>query len=74
MAWILPRLRQGPVVPDVAMVGETVVDKAKLALLDILLDRVQLLRRVDLTSVQGECKLNHVSMLTVFIQSDAALD
>jgi hypothetical protein len=27
VAWVLPRLRQGPVVPDVAVVGETVVDE-----------------------------------------------
>ncbi len=41
-------LGQGAVVPDVAVVGEAVVDVAQLALLDVLLDGVQLLLRIDL--------------------------
>ena len=43
MARILPRLWERPIVPHVAMVGETVVDITKLALLDVLFDGVQLL-------------------------------
>ena len=31
-------LREGTVVPEVTLVGETVADESKLALLDILLD------------------------------------
>lgn len=34
-------LRESTIVPDVAVVREAVADKAKLALLDILLDRVE---------------------------------
>ena len=33
---VLPRLRQGAVVPDVAVVREKVLDIAKLAFLDVL--------------------------------------
>lgn len=54
MARVLPRLRQGPIVPDIAMVGETIVNKTKLVLLDVLLDGVQLLRGVDLTITHKE--------------------
>jgi hypothetical protein len=38
---VFPGLRQGTVVPDIALVGEAVADETKLALLDVLLDRVQ---------------------------------
>lgn len=41
-------LGEGAVVPDVAMVREAVVDVAQFALLDVLLDGVQLLLRIDL--------------------------
>jgi hypothetical protein len=34
-------LREGTVIPEVALVGEAVADETKLALLDILPDRVQ---------------------------------
>lgn len=37
----LTYLREGAVVPEVALVGEAVADIAQLALLDILLDRVE---------------------------------
>lgn len=43
MTRILPCLRKRSVVPHVAMVGKTVVDVTKLALLDVLFDGVQLL-------------------------------
>lgn len=41
-------LGEGAVVPDVAVVREAVVDVAQFALLDVLLDGVQLLLRIDL--------------------------
>lgn len=41
-------LREGTVVPEVTLVGEAVADVAKLALLDILLDRVEELLLGDL--------------------------
>ena len=34
-------LREGTVVPQVTLVGEAVADESKLALLDVLLDRVE---------------------------------
>ena len=48
MARVLPRLWQSPIVPDIAMIGKTVVDKAQLVLLDVLLNGVQLLGGVYL--------------------------
>ena len=45
-----PCLRESPIVPDVAMVGEAVVHEANLALLHILFDWVQRLLFVDLRS------------------------
>ena len=41
-------LREGAIVPDVAMVGEAVVHKAQIALLDVLLDGIELLTSGDL--------------------------
>jgi hypothetical protein len=41
-------LREGTVVPEVALVGEAVPHEAELALLDILLDGVELLLLGDL--------------------------
>jgi hypothetical protein len=41
-------LGEGTVVPDVSLVGEAVADESKLALLDVLLDRVQELLLGDL--------------------------
>jgi hypothetical protein len=41
-------LREGTVVPEVALVGEAVADEAELALLDVLLDGVELLLLGDL--------------------------
>jgi hypothetical protein len=41
-------LGEGTVVPQVALVGEAVADKAKLALLDVLLDGVEKLLLGDL--------------------------
>merc|ERR1719427_1235115 len=41
VVWILPCLRDCPVVPDIPMVWEAVCHISQLALLDILLDRVQ---------------------------------
>ena len=41
-------LWEGTIVPDVAMIGEAVVDKADLSFLHILLYRVELLLSVDL--------------------------
>ena len=41
-------LREGTVVPQVALVGEAVADISKLALLDVLLDGVQELLLGDL--------------------------
>ena len=38
---VLPGLREGAVVPEVAFVGEAVADEAELALLGILLDWVE---------------------------------
>lgn len=43
MARILPSLWECPIVPHVAMVGETVVDVTEFVLLDVLFDGVQLL-------------------------------
>jgi len=40
---ILPCLRESTVVPEITLVGEAIADESKLALLDILLDRVQVL-------------------------------
>lgn len=37
---LMTYLREGTVIPEVALVGEAIADKAKLALLDILLDRI----------------------------------
>ena len=48
MSRVLPRLRQGTVVPDAAMIVEAVVNIANLAFLYFLLDGVELVRRVDL--------------------------
>ena len=48
VARVLPRLWQSPIVPDIAMIGKTVVDKAQLVLLDVLLNGVQLLGGVYL--------------------------
>jgi len=44
-------LREGAIVPQVALVGETIADIAELALLDILLDGVEELVLGDLDSV-----------------------
>jgi len=38
---VLPGLGKGTVVPDVAMMGEAIPDETELALLDVLLDRVE---------------------------------
>ena len=40
VARVLPRLRQGSIIPDGPVIGETVVDKVQLVLLDVLLDGV----------------------------------
>jgi hypothetical protein len=52
-SWVLMNvgiayLGEGTVVPEVTLVGEAVADKAKLALLDVLLDRVKELLLGDL--------------------------
>jgi len=44
----LSYLGEGTVVPDIALVGEAVADEAELALLDVLLDGVELLLLGDL--------------------------
>lgn len=44
-------LREGAVIPDVTMMGETIADIAKLALLHVLLDGVELLFFRDLRFV-----------------------
>lgn len=45
---VFPGLREGTVVPKVALVGKAVADEAKLALLGVLLDGVELLILGDL--------------------------
>ncbi|KAI3488210.1 hypothetical protein L1887_47749 [Cichorium endivia] len=45
---VLPRLREGAVVPDVALVREAVAHKAQLALLGVLLEGVEVLLLADL--------------------------
>jgi len=45
---VLPSLGESTVVPDVSVVGETVSDETELALLDVLLDRVERLFLGDL--------------------------
>lgn len=45
---VLPSLRKGTVVPDVALVREAVANKAQLALLGVLLERVEVLLLADL--------------------------
>ena len=44
-------MREGAIVPQVTLVGETIADIAELALLDILLDGVEELVLGDLDSV-----------------------
>ena len=44
----LPYLREGTVVPDVAVVRKAVVHKAQLVLLHVLLNGVEWFRRADL--------------------------
>ena len=41
-------LRKGSVVPYVPMIGKTVVNKTNFAILNILLDWIELILRVDL--------------------------
>ena len=41
-------MREGAVVPEITLVGETVANETKLALLDILLDRVEQVRLTNL--------------------------
>lgn len=48
MTGVLPGLREGAVVPDVAVVREHIVHEAQRAFLHVLLDRAELLRRGDL--------------------------
>ena len=48
VAGVLPGLGQCPVVPDIAVVGETVADESEFFLLDVLLDGVERLRDTDL--------------------------
>lgn len=45
-------LREGAIVPDVAVVGEAIVNVTKFALLNVLLDWVQLLLFADLENQQ----------------------
>ena len=45
---VLPSLGESTVVPDVSVVGETVANETELALLDVLLDRVERLFLGDL--------------------------
>lgn len=47
---VLPSLREGTVVPEVALVWEAVADEAQLALLGVLLDGVELLILGDLAA------------------------
>jgi hypothetical protein len=42
-------LREGTVVPEIALVGEAVPDEAELALLDVLLDGIEGLLLADLS-------------------------
>ena len=48
---ILPGLREGAVIPEVALVGEAVSNESKLALLGVLFDRVKLLVFGDLKAL-----------------------
>ena len=48
MSWIFPRLGEGPVVPDVAMVREAVMHVSEFLLLDILFDGIEWLRHTNL--------------------------
>ncbi len=43
-----PYLRESAIIPQIAVVGEAISDKSQLALLDILLDRIELLLFRDL--------------------------
>jgi hypothetical protein len=54
---VLPRLGEGAVVPEVALVGEAVAHEAELAFLDVLLDGVEKLLLGDLVpSRKIECQ------------------
>jgi len=46
--WVFPSLRESTIVPQISLVGETIADVAKLALLDILLNGVQRFFLADL--------------------------
>jgi hypothetical protein len=48
----LSHLREGTVVPEIALVGEAISHKAELALLDILLNGVERLLLADLSDSQ----------------------
>jgi hypothetical protein len=51
--FVYPYLREGTVVPQIALVGEAVADISELALLDILLNRVEELLLGDLVHRRG---------------------
>jgi hypothetical protein len=51
-------LREGTIVPQVTLVGEAVADESKLALLDILLNRVEKLFDKLKSCCKGRCCSN----------------
>lgn len=52
----LPSLREGAIVPNVPVIGEQVLDKTDLALLDVLLDGIHQLFLADLELGVGEAR------------------
>ena len=52
-AWVFPSLRECTIIPEITLVREAVADKPDLALLDVLLDRVEKLLLGDLNASPG---------------------
>ena len=53
-------LWKGTIVPDVAVVGETVIDKAHFTLLNVLLYGIEFLSSIDLGRGECMCTLRRV--------------
>ena len=65
----LPSLREGSIIPDVPVVGEEILDKTQLSLLDVLLDGVPGFLLADLKFGIGKTRdlTDHVEGLLILV-------
>jgi hypothetical protein len=66
-------LRKCTIVPQITLVGEAIADESKLALLDVLLNRVEKLFDKLKSCCGGSCCSNPTSSLEIYMKTMSAV-